>query len=154
MKPFWRIFKYIWPQWPRLIVVFSTAMIVAILLSAGFMTIVPLMKVMLGQEGLHGWVDRKACDWKYGVDIDLPDVEDIMTGRGEMAHSLQVAGIERDSLAHLAGLQNRDTIVGAVPAVHHRRIELSLRPKYWRNWRPAATPKSSLRSNDWPRTTH
>jgi subfamily B ATP-binding cassette protein MsbA len=129
MKPFWRIFKYIWPQWPRLIVVFSTAMIVAILLSAGFMTIVPLMKVMLGQEGLHGWVDRKACNWKYGVDIDLPDVEDIMTGRGgEMAHSLQVAGIERDSLAHLAGLQNRDTIVGAGacrPSQENRTIAAS-----------------------------
>ena len=68
-----RIFKYIWPQWPRLIVAFSTAIIVAILLSVSFMTIIPLMKVMLRQEGLHGWVDRTARDWKYGVDIYLPD---------------------------------------------------------------------------------
>jgi hypothetical protein len=73
MKAFGRIFQYIWPQWPRLIVVLGTAIIVAILLSVSFMTIIPLMKVMLGQEGLHGWVDRKACDWKYGVDIYLPD---------------------------------------------------------------------------------
>ncbi|MEA3225851.1 MAG: PDZ domain-containing protein, partial [Planctomycetota bacterium] len=113
MKPFWRIFKYIWPQWPRLIVVFSTAITVAILLSVSFMTIVPLMKVMLGQEGLHGWVDRKACDWKYGVDIYLPDAADITTGRAqEMMYSLLVTGIEEDSLAHLAGLQNADRIVG------------------------------------------
>ncbi len=113
MKPFWRIFKYIWPQWPRLIVVFSTAIIVAILLSVSFMTIIPLMKVMLGQEGLHGWVDRKACDWKYGVDIHLPNAEDVMAGLAqEMTHSLLVTGIEKGSLAHLAGLQNRDTIVG------------------------------------------
>ncbi len=113
MKAFGRIFKYIWPQWPRLIVVFSTAVIVAILLSVSFMTIIPLMKVMLGQEGLHGWVDRKACDWKYGVDIYLPDAADITTGRAqEMAHSLLVTGVEKDSLAHLAGLQNADKIVG------------------------------------------
>ena len=113
MKAFWRIFKYIWPQWPRLIVVFSTAIIVAILLSVSFMTIIPLMKVMLGQEGLHGWVDRKTCDWKYGVDIYLPDAADITTGRAqEMAYSLFVTGVEKDSLAHLAGLQNADKIVG------------------------------------------
>ncbi len=113
MKPFWRIFKYIWPQWPRLIVVFSTAIIVAILLSVSFMTIIPLMKVMLGQEGLHGWVDRKACDWKYGVDIHLPDAADITTGRAQnMMFSLLVTGVEEDSLAHLAGLQNFDRIVG------------------------------------------
>jgi len=113
MKAFGRIFKYIWPQWPRLIVVFSTAIIVAILLSISFMTIIPLMKVMLGQEGLHGWVDRKTCDWKYGVDIYLPDAADITTGKAlEMAHSLFVTGVEEDSLAHLAGLQNADKIVG------------------------------------------
>jgi len=114
MKPFWRIFKYIWPQWPRLIVVFSTAIIVAVLLSVSFMTIIPLLKVMLGQEGLHGWVDRKACDWKYGVNIDLPDVEDIMTGQAtDPRHSLQVSGVEEGSLAHVAGLQYGDRIVGA-----------------------------------------
>jgi len=114
MKAFWRIFKYIWPQWPRLIVVFSTAIVVAILLSVSFMTVVPLMKVMLGQEGLHGWVDRKAGDWKYGVNIYLPDAADITTGRAqEMSRSLLVTRVEKDSLAHLAGLQNADRIVGA-----------------------------------------
>ena len=93
--------------------VFSTAIIVAILLSVSFMTIVPLMKVMLGQEGLHGWVDRKACDWKYGVNIYLPDATDITSDRAEdVAHNLRVTGVEKDSLAHLAGLQSADRIVG------------------------------------------
>ncbi len=113
MKAFGRIFKYIWPQWPRLIVVFSTAIIVAILLSVSFMTIIPLMKVMLGQEGLHGWVDRKACDWIYGVSIYLPDAADITSGTAEeLSHTLWVTGVEEDSLAHLAGLQSGDRIVG------------------------------------------
>ena len=113
MKAFRRIFKYIWPQWPRLIVVFSTAIIVAILLSVSFMTIIPLMKVMLGQEGLHGWVDRKACDWKYGVNIFRPDAEDFTEDYAQdLRYSLRVTGVEKDSLAHLAGLQNEDRIVG------------------------------------------
>ena len=111
MKAFWRIFTYIWPQWPRLIVVFSTAIIVAVLLSVSFMTIIPLIKVMLGQEGLHGWIDRKACDWKYGANIYLPDAADVAMDP-TLAHSLRVTGIEQGSLAHLAGLQNEDRIVG------------------------------------------
>jgi len=113
MKGFSRILKYIWPQWPRLVVVFGTAIVVAVLLSVSFMTIIPLMKVMLGHEGLHGWVDRKACDWIYGIDIDLPDAMDYRTGSvQDMRYSLQVVGVEVNSLAHLAGLQYKDTIVG------------------------------------------
>ncbi|MHC4556700.1 MAG: ABC transporter transmembrane domain-containing protein [Planctomycetota bacterium] len=113
MEAFKRIFTYVWPQWPRLIVVFTTAVIVAILLSISFMTIIPLMKVMLGQEGLHGWIDRKACDWKYGVELYLPDAADITTGRWEeMAYSLLVTDVEKGSLAQLAGLQTADRIVG------------------------------------------
>ena len=69
VKSFKRIFKYVWPQWPRLIVVVSTAFLVAILFTLSFMTIGPLLKVMMGEEGLHGWVDRTTCDWVYGVDF-------------------------------------------------------------------------------------
>ena len=113
MKAFKRIFRYLWPQWPRLIVVFTTAIIISILLSISFITIIPLLKVMLGQEGLHGWIDRKTCKWKYGVDIYLPDATDITAGRAnEMVYSLLVTGVEKDSLSQLARLQARDRIIG------------------------------------------
>jgi len=59
MKSFWRIFDYIWPQWPRLIVIFVSAILISILFSLSFMTIVPLLKLMMNEEGLHGWADRK-----------------------------------------------------------------------------------------------
>ncbi|MHC4187455.1 MAG: ABC transporter transmembrane domain-containing protein [Planctomycetota bacterium] len=109
-----RIFGYVWPQWPRLIVVFVTAMIVAILLSVSLLTIIPLMKVMLGQEGLHGWVDRKACSWKYGVNFYLPDATDITSGESQdMAFSLLIISVEKDSLADAAGLKPEDKVVGA-----------------------------------------
>ncbi|MHC4130417.1 MAG: ABC transporter transmembrane domain-containing protein [Planctomycetota bacterium] len=109
-----RIFEYVWPQWPRLIVVFVTAMFVAILLSFSLLTIIPLMKVMLGQEGLHGWVDRKACSWKYGVNFYLPDATDITSGENQdMAFNLLIISVEKDSLADAAGLRPEDKVVGA-----------------------------------------
>ena len=60
MKAFKQMLRYIWPQWPRIIVVVLSALVIAVLLSLSFVTIIPLLKVMMGEEGLHGWVDRKS----------------------------------------------------------------------------------------------
>jgi len=108
-----RIFKYVWPQWPRLITVVVTAVIVAILLSLSFMTIIPLLKVMIGKEGLHGWVDRKSCNWKYSVDFYVPDTIDF-TGSDDrdIAYYLLVTDVGKNSLAEAAGLKPADRIVG------------------------------------------
>jgi ABC-type multidrug transport system fused ATPase/permease subunit len=72
------------------------------------------MKVMLGQEGLHGWIDRKACSYKYGIEFYLPDATDITSGnREDIAFSLFVTSVKEDSLAHAAGIKSQDKIVGA-----------------------------------------
>ncbi|MHC4363106.1 MAG: hypothetical protein ACYSTZ_09780 [Planctomycetota bacterium] len=76
MKSFKRIFKYIWPQWPRIIIVVVTAMMVSALLSLSFMTLIPMLDVMLGKEGLHGWVERKSCSWKYCLYLLVPVTTD------------------------------------------------------------------------------
>ena len=80
MGSFWRIFKYIWPQWPRIVVIVISALIIAVLLSFSFMTAIPLLKVMMGKEGIHGWVDRKTCRWQYGVDFYVPETSDFTSG--------------------------------------------------------------------------
>ncbi len=114
MKAFKRIFKYVWPQWPRIITVVVAAVIVAALLSLSFMTVIPLLKVMMGKEGLHNWVDRKTCGCKYGVDFYVPNATDIIDKDGEdIAYSLLITGVEKNSLAESAGLRPTDRIVGA-----------------------------------------
>ncbi|MHC4212709.1 MAG: hypothetical protein ACYSWP_04960, partial [Planctomycetota bacterium] len=77
MKALNRLFKYVWPQWPRVIVVVVSAVMVAVLLSVTFMTLIPLLKVFLVGEGLHGWVDRKACQSRYGIEFYSPEVTDL-----------------------------------------------------------------------------
>jgi len=114
MKAFKRVFKYIWPQWPRIITVVVSAIIVAILLSMSFITIIPLLRVMMGKEGLHGWVDRKTCDWKYGVDFYVPETTDFAKSEGrDVGYYLLVTDVKKDSLAQDAGLKPMDKIVGA-----------------------------------------
>jgi len=117
MKAFWRIFEYIRPQWPRVIAVVLSAVVVAILLSVSFMTVIPLLKVMMGREGLHMWVDRKTCSLKYGIDSYAPGAGDVVDGNEQgMAYGrggLLVTDVEEKSLAKQAGLRAGDRIVGA-----------------------------------------
>ena len=105
-----RIFKYVWPQWPRIIFIVISALIVAALLSLSFMTVIPLLKVMMGQEGLHGWVDRKVCAHRYGVKFYMPERADFI--ESDIAFYLLVTNVKEDSLAEKAGLRKLDRIVG------------------------------------------
>ena len=116
MKAFWRIFEYIWPQWPRVIAVLASAVVVAVLLSVSFMTVIPLLKVMMGREGLHMWVDRKTCSLKYGIDCYSPGAGDVIDGNSHGTAcdrgGLLVMDVEEQGLAEHAGLRAGDRIVG------------------------------------------
>ncbi len=113
MGSFKRMFAYILPQWPRIIVVVLSVIVVSMLLSLSFMTIIPLMKVMMGKEGLHGWVDRKTCEWQYGVSFYVPDMEDfIQNNEKDFVHELILTGVQKKGLAREAGFARFDRIVG------------------------------------------
>jgi len=108
MKAFNRVFSYVWPQWPQIIVVVFSAVIIAAFLSLSLVTIVPLLKVMMGDEGIHGWVERKICSARYGITFSEPD----SFSQSETAHRLVITGIKKDSLAQKAGLQKFDIVTG------------------------------------------
>ena len=110
--PFLRIFKYVRPQWPRVVVIIFTAVLIGVLFALSFATVVPLLKVMMGEEGLHGWVDRKTCGWRYGLDFYVPDKQDfINVDNADIRFYLLVTDVEDDSYAEKAGLRPQDRIV-------------------------------------------
>jgi len=119
MKAFWRVFDYIWPQWPRLVVIFVSAILISILFSLSFMTIIPLLKLMMGEEGLHGWADRKVCEQRYGIKFYMPDRMDFVDpNKPDIAYYLTVTRVEPDGRAYESGLRERDWIIGVgSPAV-------------------------------------
>ncbi len=108
MKAFWRIFDYVWPQWQRIIVVVVSALILSSLLSLSFMTVIPLLKVMMGDEGIHGWVERKICSSRYGISFASTDG----LGEVETPDALLVSGLKKNMLAQQAGLAKFDIITG------------------------------------------
>ncbi len=114
MKEFSRVFKYIWPQWPRVVVVVICAIIVSALLSGSFLAIIPLLKVMIGQEGLRGWSDRKVCQMRYDVDFYVPENIDFSGSKSsDYASSLLVASVKKNGSAKDVGLAGGDWIIAA-----------------------------------------
>ena len=124
MKAFWRVFKYIWPQWHRLVVIFVAAILISILFCLSFMTIAPLLKVMMGEEGLHGWVDRKVCEQRYGLEFYVPDRTDFADpNKPDLAYYVLVTKVEPDGLGQAAGLLPKDWIVGAGGSVLEKSVD-------------------------------
>ncbi len=114
MNAIGRIFKYIRPQWPRVIVVVASALLVGILYSLSFATIMPLLKVMMGEEGLSSWVDRRVCTWRYGVEFYVPETSDFTNAKTkDIAYYLLVTKVKKDSSAFLAGIRKGDRVIGA-----------------------------------------
>ncbi len=107
MKHINRIFKYVWPQWPDIILVVASALVIATFLSMSFISIIPLLKLMMGNEGVHGWVERKIVSERYGMTFSTPDYTT------QSAKYLSIIGVDKDkkSIAKKAGLNAEDMII-------------------------------------------
>jgi hypothetical protein len=118
MKDFKRVFKYIWPQWHRLVTIGCSALLIGILFSFSIATVLPLLKVMMGEEGLHGWIYRKVSENRYGLSFYVPDsIELSDPNNPDVAYFLRIAGVKENSFAEQAGLKPEDQIVGAVSKI-------------------------------------
>jgi subfamily B ATP-binding cassette protein MsbA len=112
LTAFRRVWSYVWPQWPRLIAVVFWSALMAGMLSISLVTLIPVLKVMMGEEGLHGWVDRKIVDKRYGMEFYLPERAELYESAESLRYQLEIVGIEADSWAYTAGIRTRDRIVG------------------------------------------
>ena len=114
MKSFKRVLKYIWPQWNRLVTIGCSVLLISVLFGLSFGTISPLLTVMMGSEGLHGWVNRKIGEHRYGVNFYVPDsVELSDPNKPDVPYYLRIANVKKKSFAEQAGLKQQDLIVGA-----------------------------------------
>jgi subfamily B ATP-binding cassette protein MsbA len=112
LSAFKRVLGYVWPQWPRLLAVLFWAATISVMFSASFLTIIPLLKVMMEEEGLHSWVDRKVCNWRYGLDFYVPGRNDLVDMSSKASQFLLINRIEKGKWANDRGLLPGDQIVG------------------------------------------
>ncbi|HOK66554.1 MAG TPA: ABC transporter ATP-binding protein [Anaerohalosphaeraceae bacterium] len=116
LSAFWRVWEDVWPQWPRLVKLVFWSVMIALMISVSFATVIPLLKVMMSEEGLHGWVDRKICNWRYGLDFYVPDRSDFLGEEGNsVLYYLLITRVHSKSWAKKNGLHPQDRIVGVSP---------------------------------------
>ncbi len=127
MKDFRRVFKYVWPQWQRLVTIVCSALLIGILFSFSIATVLPLLKVMMGEEGLHGWINRKISEKRYGIIFYVPDSIELSDPfNPDVAYFLRIAGVRNNSFAEQAGLKQEDQIVGAGDSlINEKRDKIS-----------------------------
>ncbi|MBN1392333.1 MAG: ATP-binding cassette domain-containing protein [Sedimentisphaerales bacterium] len=114
MKSLKGVFKYVWPQWRGLITIVVSAVLISALYSLSFATISPLLTVMMGDEGLHGWFNRKVASLRYGMSFYVsPPIDLSDPNNPEVTYYLSIAEVERGGLAEEAGLRANDRVVGA-----------------------------------------
>lgn len=108
-----RLLKYIWPQWHRIVVIFCAIIISSLLLSLSFVSVIPMLKVMMGQEGLHGYVDRKIARDRYGLKFYMPEQAEILdTNTSDIKRYLLITNVKENSPADEAKLKPNDYIIG------------------------------------------
>lgn len=111
---FTRVLRYVWPQWPRLIALLSWSVLISLMFSATFLTIIPLLKVMMEEEGLHNWVDRKICNSRYGMDFYVPSRSDFEEESSDAARYLLINRVKKGKWAYDAGLRSGEQVIGIV----------------------------------------
>ncbi len=114
LAAFKRIWKYVWVQWRRVVAVFILSILIATMFTTTFMTILPTLKVMMGNEGLHGWIDRKISSHRYDMKFYVPDITDYQNddSEGGINHYLLITKVNKDGWADNAGLKSQDRIIG------------------------------------------
>ncbi|OHB56101.1 MAG: hypothetical protein A2Y12_03420 [Planctomycetes bacterium GWF2_42_9] len=108
-----RIWTYVLPQWPRVLILLISVVIVSFFFAFTFLAAIPLMKVMIAEEGLHGWIDRKSCEWRYGISFDVPENAEIINNQ-ELMYGLRIKKLEKKGLAEKAGLKANDIIISVI----------------------------------------
>ena len=116
MNAFKRLAKYMLPQWGSIITIFVAVIFIGVLFSASFVTVIPLLKVMMGQEGIHGWVNRELCKQRYGMDFYVPDRVELADTTQNAAYFLNIIDVSSKKAAAKAGLAVNDRIVGVYDA--------------------------------------
>jgi ATP-binding cassette, subfamily B, bacterial MsbA len=112
MNAFSRVLKYVWPQqWPKVLLIFISAFCISAMFSLSFVTIIPILQVMMGSDGgLHGWVDQAVVKQEYGVEFHSPDLLSI-EANPDVTRYLEVRKVPGESAAAAAGLKDRDRVV-------------------------------------------
>ena len=117
MKPFKRVLGYVKQEYRAVILSILCALFTVILFSLSLAAVLPLMKVMIGEEGLHGWIYRAIIKDRSGISfVDVPLGENIVAKDDETIRQpkLRIRSIKNGSPADDIGLRQLDVVLALI----------------------------------------
>ena len=104
MKYFRRVLTLLRPQYKSVIIVFICAFLAAGLFSLNIVAMLPMLKVMTREEGLHGWVHRAVVKDRFGLTFNPQrQLEDFSKSEEQRSPTpLQVIKINDEDFAESA----------------------------------------------------
>jgi subfamily B ATP-binding cassette protein MsbA len=102
---FKRLLRLIWPHRRLIIIGFICSVIFAFLHAVGVLGVLPILKVMLSDEGLHGWVYRSAAQGRLNLSLHV-------TGDKDGEKDVVIVDIRSKSKLRDYGVTEYDTITG------------------------------------------
>ena len=115
MKHFFRSLEYLKPYRLRLGISIVAVVLIAVLWSGGIGMALPVMKVMISEEGLHGWAWRSVSEDRINARIVRHTLRPGKTIKGNnLAMVLHVVKVQDDGRAEKARIRENDWLVGLV----------------------------------------
>ena len=115
MEYFKRVLQYVKIQYRAVLLSVIFAILAAMLLSFSLAAMLPLMKVMIGEEGLHGWVNRTIIKHRSGITFTAAPLAEYINKAAEdnltTGVKLRIDGIKDDSPAGATNLVPQDEVV-------------------------------------------
>ncbi|UCD27739.1 MAG: ABC transporter ATP-binding protein [Planctomycetota bacterium] len=108
---FRRLLTYVWPHKRYLVPAVICIFIMAGAYSVGITSVMPILKIMIEDEGLHGWVDRVLTEGRLDCQLNVysamhRQVEGIEKG------TARIVDLDEDSPLYKAGMRVDDFILG------------------------------------------
>jgi len=114
MRNLFRVLHYVKIQYKLLILSFVFAFLTTALFSLSIAAMLPLMKVIIGEEGPQGWINRAIVKHRSGITIKAEELQEIIPGGGSrpaQRSPLLIQSIKKNSPAWEKGLKENDIIL-------------------------------------------
>ena len=69
MQAWWRVLRGVWPYRTLVVISIICALGVGLSYASGVAVMLPVLKIFISTEGIHGWADREAAQDRLGVTL-------------------------------------------------------------------------------------
>ncbi len=113
MKDFLRSLQYLKPYRKRLAIAIACTLVIAILWGGGLAMMLPAMKILISDEGFHGWAWNSMTEDRVGARVVQQRVPAGMrVDDRDLSMVLSIVHAEKNQPAHVAGIRAGDWIIG------------------------------------------